>query len=141
MAPENRVTNTQQHPRKPASESDPPCLTRILQRKCRVGSKALCTAAADPPAVGASPAWAVKIGVVDLSRALNESEAGIRSRNVLEARGRQKQKEFQEVKNEKKEEVAKDAVMANQEKEESEQIPSAEAQDEARRQKDHPQRA
>ena len=44
----------------------------------------------------ASPAWALKIGVVDLNRALNESETGIRSRNVLEARGRQKQKEFQE---------------------------------------------
>ena len=43
----------------------------------------------------ASPAWALKIGVVDLNRALNESETGIRSRNVLEARGRQKQKEFQ----------------------------------------------
>ncbi|MBQ32622.1 MAG: hypothetical protein CL923_08750 [Deltaproteobacteria bacterium] len=42
-----------------------------------------------------SPAWAFKIGVVDLNRALNESETGIRSRNVLEARGRQKQKEFQ----------------------------------------------
>ena len=44
---------------------------------------------------GASPAWAFKIGVVDLNRALNESESGIRSRNVLEARGRQKQKEFE----------------------------------------------
>ena len=36
----------------------------------------------------------MKIGVVDLNRALNESEAGIRSKNVLETKGRQKQQEF-----------------------------------------------
>ena len=37
---------------------------------------------------------ALEIGVVDLNRALNESEAGIRSKNVLETKGRQKQEEF-----------------------------------------------
>ena len=37
---------------------------------------------------------AFEIGVVDLNRALNESEAGIRSKNILESRGRQKQQEF-----------------------------------------------
>ena len=36
----------------------------------------------------------MKIGVVDLNRALNESEAGIRSKNVLETKVRQKQQEF-----------------------------------------------
>ena len=41
-----------------------------------------------------SNAWAMEIGVVDLNRALNESEAGIRSKNVLETKGRQKQQEF-----------------------------------------------
>ena len=41
-----------------------------------------------------SHAWAMKIGVVDLNRTLNESEAGIRSKNVLETKGRQKQQEF-----------------------------------------------
>ncbi len=39
-------------------------------------------------------AHALEIGVVDLNRALNESEAGIRSKNILESRGRQKQQEF-----------------------------------------------
>ena len=42
----------------------------------------------------AGQAWAMKIGVVDLNRALNESESGIRSKNVLETKGRQKQQEF-----------------------------------------------
>ena len=37
---------------------------------------------------------ALEIGVVDLNRALNESESGIRSKNILETRGRQKQQEF-----------------------------------------------
>ena len=41
-----------------------------------------------------SPAFALEIGVVDLNEALNRSEAGIRSKNVLERRGRQKQQEF-----------------------------------------------
>ena len=41
-----------------------------------------------------SNAWAMEIGVVDLNRALNESESGIRSKNVLETKGRQKQQEF-----------------------------------------------
>ena len=44
--------------------------------------------------IAGSYAWAMKIGVVDLNRALNESEAGIRSKNVLETKGRQKQQEF-----------------------------------------------
>ena len=44
--------------------------------------------------IAGSHAWAMKIGVVDLNRALNESEAGIRSKNVLETKGRQKQQEF-----------------------------------------------
>ncbi len=44
--------------------------------------------------LGTSAAWALEIGVVDLNRALNESEAGIRSKNILENRGRQKQQEF-----------------------------------------------
>ena len=44
--------------------------------------------------IAGSDAWAMKIGVVDLNRALNESEAGIRSKNVLETKGRQKQQEF-----------------------------------------------
>ncbi|MBF0286229.1 MAG: OmpH family outer membrane protein [SAR324 cluster bacterium] len=35
-----------------------------------------------------------KIAVVDLNRSLNESEAGIRSKNLLEAEGRQKQQEL-----------------------------------------------
>ena len=39
--------------------------------------------------IAGSHAWAMKIGVVDLNRALNESEAGIRSKNVLETKGRQ----------------------------------------------------
>lgn len=37
---------------------------------------------------------AFEIGVVDLNRALNESEEGMRSKNLLESRGRQKQQEF-----------------------------------------------
>ena len=41
-----------------------------------------------------SPVFAMEIGVVDLNEALNQSEAGIRSKNILERRGRQKQKEF-----------------------------------------------
>ena len=41
-----------------------------------------------------SPAYAMEIGVVDLNEALNRSEPGIRSKNILERRGRQKQKEF-----------------------------------------------
>ena len=41
-----------------------------------------------------SPAFALEIGVVDLNEALNRSEAGIRSKNVLERRGRQKQQDF-----------------------------------------------
>ena len=44
--------------------------------------------------IAGNHAWAMKIGVVDLNRALNESEAGIRSKNVLETKGRQKQQEF-----------------------------------------------
>ena len=40
-----------------------------------------------------SPAHALEIGVVDLNEALNRSEAGIRSKNILERRGRQKQQE------------------------------------------------
>jgi len=43
-----------------------------------------------PLAMGQS----VKIGIVDLNKALNESEEGIRSKNILESEGRQKQKEF-----------------------------------------------
>ena len=39
-------------------------------------------------------AHALEIGVVDLNRALNESEEGMRSKNLLESRGRQKQQEF-----------------------------------------------
>ena len=42
----------------------------------------------------ASNAQALEIGVVDLNRALNESEEGMRSKNLLESRGRQKQQEF-----------------------------------------------
>ena len=38
--------------------------------------------------------YALEIGVVDLNRALNESESGMRSKNVLETKGRQKQQEF-----------------------------------------------
>ena len=41
-----------------------------------------------------SPVYALEIGVVDLNEALNKSEAGIRSKNILERRGRQKQQEF-----------------------------------------------
>ena len=44
--------------------------------------------------LAATHAHALEIGVVDLNRALNESEAGIRSKNILESRGRQKQQEF-----------------------------------------------
>ena len=40
------------------------------------------------------PAFSFEIGMVDLNEALNQSEAGIRSKNILERRGRQKQKEF-----------------------------------------------
>ncbi len=40
------------------------------------------------------PVFAMEIGVVDLNEALNQSEAGIRSKNILERRGRQKQQEF-----------------------------------------------
>ena len=40
------------------------------------------------------PAFSIEIGMVDLNEALNQSEAGIRSKNILERRGRQKQKEF-----------------------------------------------
>ena len=41
-----------------------------------------------------SPVFAMEIGVVDLNEALNQSEAGIRSKNILERQGRQKQQEF-----------------------------------------------
>ena len=41
-----------------------------------------------------SPAFTIEIGVVDLNEALNQSEPGIRSKNILERRGRQKQQEF-----------------------------------------------
>jgi outer membrane protein len=41
-----------------------------------------------------APAFALEVGVVDLNEALNKSEAGIRSKNILERRGRQKQQEF-----------------------------------------------
>tara|TARA_B100000676_G_C17923491_1_gene756819 strand:+ start:373 stop:855 length:483 start_codon:yes stop_codon:yes gene_type:complete len=41
-----------------------------------------------------SNSHALEIGVVDLNRALNESEEGMRSKNLLESRGRQKQQEF-----------------------------------------------
>ena len=41
-----------------------------------------------------SSALSVEIGVVDLNKALNQSEPGIRSKNILERRGRQKQQEF-----------------------------------------------
>ena len=41
-----------------------------------------------------SPAFSIEIGVVDLNEALNQSEPGIRSKNILERRGRQKQQEF-----------------------------------------------
>ena len=41
-----------------------------------------------------SSALSIEIGMVDLNEALNQSEAGIRSKNILERRGRQKQKEF-----------------------------------------------
>ena len=40
------------------------------------------------------PIFSIEIGMVDLNEALNQSEAGIRSKNILERRGRQKQKEF-----------------------------------------------
>jgi len=40
------------------------------------------------------PAFSIQIGMVDLNEALNQSEAGIRSKNILERRGLQKQKEF-----------------------------------------------
>ena len=42
----------------------------------------------------ASPAFSIEIGVVDMNEALNQSEPGIRSKNILERRGRQKQQEF-----------------------------------------------
>ena len=42
----------------------------------------------------ASSAFSIEIGVVDLNKALNQSEPGIRSKNILERRGRQKQQEF-----------------------------------------------
>jgi len=38
--------------------------------------------------------YSIEIGIVDLNEALNQSEQGIRSRNILERRGRQKQQEF-----------------------------------------------
>ena len=41
-----------------------------------------------------SPVFSIEIGTVDLNEALNQSEVGIRSKNVLERRGRQKQQEF-----------------------------------------------
>ena len=41
-----------------------------------------------------SPAFSIEIGVVNLNEALNQSESGIRSKNILERRGRQKQQEF-----------------------------------------------
>ena len=41
-----------------------------------------------------SPAFPIEIGVVDLNKALNQSEPGIRSKNILERRGRQKQQEI-----------------------------------------------
>ena len=37
-----------------------------------------------------SPAFSIEIGIVDFNDALNQSEAGIRSKNILERRGRQK---------------------------------------------------
>ena len=41
-----------------------------------------------------SQAFSIEIGVVDLNEALNQSESGIRSKNILERKGRQKQQEF-----------------------------------------------
>ena len=41
-----------------------------------------------------SEAFSIEIGVVNLNKALNQSEPGIRSKNILERRGRQKQQEF-----------------------------------------------
>ena len=41
-----------------------------------------------------SPTYALEIGVIDLNEALNRSEPGIRSKNILERRGHQKQQEF-----------------------------------------------
>ena len=41
-----------------------------------------------------SPAFSIEIGVVNLNEALNQSEPGIRSKNILERQGRQKQQEF-----------------------------------------------
>ena len=41
-----------------------------------------------------SHAFSIEIGVVYLNEALNQSESGIRSKNILERRGRQKQQEF-----------------------------------------------
>ena len=41
-----------------------------------------------------SQAFSIEIGVVDLNEALTQSESGIRSKNILERRGRQKQQEF-----------------------------------------------
>ena len=41
-----------------------------------------------------SPVYSFEIGIVDLNEALNQSEPGIRTKNILERRGRQKQKEF-----------------------------------------------
>ena len=41
-----------------------------------------------------SQAFSIEIGVVDLNEALNQSESGIRSKTILERRGRQKQQEF-----------------------------------------------
>ena len=38
--------------------------------------------------------FSIEIGIVDLNEALNQSEQGIRSKNILERRGRQKQQEF-----------------------------------------------
>ena len=59
--------------------------------------------------IAGSHAWAMKIGVVDLNRALNESEAGIRSKNVLETKGRQKQQEFK-LEEEELRELAEDGL-------------------------------
>ena len=60
--------------------------------------------------IAGSHAWAMKIGVVDLNRALNESEAGIRSKNVLETKGRQKQQEFK-LEEEELRELAEDCLL------------------------------
>ncbi len=57
-----------------------------------------------------SNAQALEIGVVDLNRALNESEEGMRSKNLLESRGRQKQQEFK-VEEEELMQIAEDLTL------------------------------